>query len=154
MGTQTYCTSMRALLWPVTCLYLCLQTNNLRRQNHTCGGCAHVYTVLNHHLGKPSFEAIRTFRSDFCSHYLRRTQFLCLLCCRSASLLGCRFVGDRFTTRSGRSARKVKSRDLPLQQCECNDTLTLGHSDSFASCLLYTSPSPRDRTRSRMPSSA
>ena len=24
----------------------------------------------------------------------------------------------------------------------------------FVSCLLYTSPSPRDRTRSRMPSSA
>ena len=27
-------------------------------------------------------------------------------------------------------------------------------SDLFGSCLLYTSPSPRDRTRSRMPSSA
>ena len=26
--------------------------------------------------------------------------------------------------------------------------------DWFANCLLYTSPSPRDRTRSRMPSSA
>ena len=26
--------------------------------------------------------------------------------------------------------------------------------DEFNSCLLYTSPSPRDRTRSRMPSSA
>ena len=26
--------------------------------------------------------------------------------------------------------------------------------DSFGPCLLYTSPSPRDRTRSRMPSSA
>ena len=25
---------------------------------------------------------------------------------------------------------------------------------SFYGCLLYTSPSPRDRTRSRMPSSA
>ena len=25
---------------------------------------------------------------------------------------------------------------------------------SFCTCLLYTSPSPRDRTRSRMPSSA
>ena len=25
---------------------------------------------------------------------------------------------------------------------------------SFGTCLLYTSPSPRDRTRSRMPSSA
>ena len=26
--------------------------------------------------------------------------------------------------------------------------------DPFCICLLYTSPSPRDRTRSRMPSSA
>ena len=26
--------------------------------------------------------------------------------------------------------------------------------DALAACLLYTSPSPRDRTRSRMPSSA
>ena len=26
--------------------------------------------------------------------------------------------------------------------------------DIYQSCLLYTSPSPRDRTRSRMPSSA
>ena len=29
-----------------------------------------------------------------------------------------------------------------------------GFADSRVSCLLYTSPSPRDRTRSRMPSSA
>ena len=28
------------------------------------------------------------------------------------------------------------------------------HSAVFCDCLLYTSPSPRDRTRSRMPSSA
>ena len=28
------------------------------------------------------------------------------------------------------------------------------HIDKKSSCLLYTSPSPRDRTRSRMPSSA
>ena len=26
--------------------------------------------------------------------------------------------------------------------------------DTYDTCLLYTSPSPRDRTRSRMPSSA
>ena len=26
--------------------------------------------------------------------------------------------------------------------------------DALSTCLLYTSPSPRDRTRSRMPSSA
>ena len=39
------------------------------------------------------------------------------------------------------------------------DIRTLGRNakeklDEFMSCLLYTSPSPRDRTRSRMPSSA
>ena len=32
--------------------------------------------------------------------------------------------------------------------------LQAGIVPTFASCLLYTSPSPRDRTRSRMPSSA
>ena len=31
---------------------------------------------------------------------------------------------------------------------------TMGHIDHGKTCLLYTSPSPRDRTRSRMPSSA
>ena len=31
---------------------------------------------------------------------------------------------------------------------------TLLHTDAVQGCLLYTSPSPRDRTRSRMPSSA
>ena len=30
----------------------------------------------------------------------------------------------------------------------------LGGKEERRSCLLYTSPSPRDRTRSRMPSSA
>ena len=33
-------------------------------------------------------------------------------------------------------------------------TLENRHSGKYISCLLYTSPSPRDRTRSRMPSSA
>ena len=32
--------------------------------------------------------------------------------------------------------------------------LTIGAKTSSTGCLLYTSPSPRDRTRSRMPSSA
>ena len=31
---------------------------------------------------------------------------------------------------------------------------TTGFAFSWNTCLLYTSPSPRDRTRSRMPSSA
>ena len=32
--------------------------------------------------------------------------------------------------------------------------LTISQYEIYISCLLYTSPSPRDRTRSRMPSSA
>jgi len=35
-----------------------------------------------------------------------------------------------------------------------NDTSEFEISPFVKSCLLYTSPSPRDRTRSRMPSSA
>ena len=37
-----------------------------------------------------------------------------------------------------------------------NDILQWNHAsdDWHTTCLLYTSPSPRDRTRSRMPSSA
>ena len=34
------------------------------------------------------------------------------------------------------------------------DKLVRPITDRLARCLLYTSPSPRDRTRSRMPSSA
>ena len=32
--------------------------------------------------------------------------------------------------------------------------LDLGHYERFTGCLLYTSPSPRDKRQSRMPSSA
>ena len=39
--------------------------------------------------------------------------------------------------------------------CPMNDALYIvGAAGSGKTCLLYTSPSPRDRTRSRMPSSA
>ena len=42
-----------------------------------------------------------------------------------------------------------------LQTYECGvDPVGSGWSQTYVSCLLYTSPSPRDRTRSRMPSSA
>ena len=35
-----------------------------------------------------------------------------------------------------------------------NGVAEIERGDSLGTCLLYTSPSPRDRTRSRMPSSA
>ena len=37
---------------------------------------------------------------------------------------------------------------------EFGEDTSLGDLSGIATCLLYTSPSPRDRTRSRMPSSA
>ena len=37
---------------------------------------------------------------------------------------------------------------------DCYATNSCGKKGGTRSCLLYTSPSPRDRTRSRMPSSA
>ena len=48
---------------------------------------------------------------------------------------------------------RVENERYAMQVGMCwNDTLKLP--DLACICLLYTSPSPRDRTRSRMPSSA
>ena len=44
---------------------------------------------------------------------------------------------------------------LSRQERRCFETLLSAHGvGPSLACLLYTSPSPRDRTRSRMPSSA
>ena len=46
--------------------------------------------------------------------------------------------------------------ELPdrLQLLDAHAQLVADGVDRLGDCLLYTSPSPRDRTRSRMPSSA
>ena len=43
---------------------------------------------------------------------------------------------------------------VPLDGESLNDMVPPHYVGMFDACLLYTSPSPRDRTRSRMPSSA
>ena len=53
--------------------------------------------------------------------------------------------------------RQSDSRELMGEPTidEQGDTITLKYALKYTkACLLYTSPSPRDRTRSRMPSSA
>src|SRR5665811_310683 len=52
--------------------------------------------------------------------------------------------------------RERSSVQLSLAVVEQGQTeaLLIGGGADLAACLLYTSPSPRDRTRSRMPSSA
>ena len=41
-----------------------------------------------------------------------------------------------------------------VEESNAENIVSLGIGGSYEGCLLYTSPSPRDRTRSRMPSSA
>ena len=42
----------------------------------------------------------------------------------------------------------------PVEEPEAEPRSIVEEPEEFSVCLLYTSPSPRDRTRSRMPSSA
>ena len=73
-------------------------------------------------------------------------------------LFGDSFAPDVILKASVASESIVRAADLDFRQTEANlllaemnDDLSNDHVDT---CLLYTSPSPRDRTRSRMPSSA
>ena len=65
-------------------------------------------------------------------------------------------AGDIRSTMSSRHLfRSLKARRNGASSNSMKVTLTPIHNlTNFSHCLLYTSPSPRDRTRSRMPSSA
>ena len=56
--------------------------------------------------------------------------------------------GERFTT-----FERIQIRELMVVKKNGRKS-TFDRDKLSKSCLLYTSPSPRDRTRSRMPSSA
>ena len=60
-------------------------------------------------------------------------------------------IVDLFKTESEDHARKVFKE---LSNKKFDRLVFAGGDGSVCFCLLYTSPSPRDRTRSRMPSSA
>ena len=66
---------------------------------------------------------------------------------------------------NGKPIRECMAADLPLVidhwryfagviRAEEGSVAEISNSQYSYNCLLYTSPSPRDRTRSRMPSSA
>ena len=66
-----------------------------------------------------------------------------------------------FTNYTGSYAFNVGLEDLNFNNLQITTTnlspdeaFKLQHSDLFTGCLLYTSPSPRDATLARMPSSA
>ena len=70
------------------------------------------------------------------------------------------FVKDHIATKKPNLTKEQKIAFQEFQTMKPGDTLLLwgetgsGKTEVYMSCLLYTSPSPRDRTRSRMPSSA
>ena len=53
-----------------------------------------------------------------------------------------------------RLRQEISRDDIAKAVGRCKDTIKDWEYGRFVPCLLYTSPSPRDRTRSRMPSSA
>ena len=60
---------------------------------------------------------------------------------------------------TGKSGYEIRADLLNQAQCILQDNQqraadAIMYNNEYSDCLLYTSPSPRDRTRSRMPSSA
>ena len=54
----------------------------------------------------------------------------------------------------GKKDTVTVGKDKIVFMTEPKDNILKSYEQNTSSCLLYTSPSPRDRTRSRMPSSA
>ena len=63
-------------------------------------------------------------------------------------------MGKDVIRRSGKLYDKVKHTYTFTEKVECDITWLFDWVDLPVPCLLYTSPSPRDRQKSRMPSSA
>ena len=94
-----------------------------------------VAAVMSAHLLLPSIDDIPTSLSKSCHDVLRNELGFQGLVITDA--LNMRALSKRFTPEEIAVKAKKAGADLLLY-----------------GCLLYTSPSPRDRTRSRMPSSA
>ena len=54
----------------------------------------------------------------------------------------------------GGTGTKIIKKDMELVKRDIMALKRAGYRDAYLTCLLYTSPSPRDKRQSRMPSSA
>ena len=69
------------------------------------------------------------------------------------SIVGGIIGGGKARRAKRRAAKKLRKMNAKMAQLEANRQEIINpYEDS--TCLLYTSPSPRDRQKSRMPSSA
>ena len=70
-------------------------------------------------------------------------------------LSGARIAGSlHMTVQTAVLIETLVALGADVRWASCNIFSTQDHAAAAIACLLYTSPSPRDRTRSRMPSSA
>ena len=69
-------------------------------------------------------------------------------------LKGQTIVEDAMSGRGERSAMVEQQHQRIMEQMSHDPQVQGVNTGMYNTCLLYTSPSPRDRTRSRMPSSA
>ena len=60
----------------------------------------------------------------------------------------------KITDKDGKLTIDLDGKSLEWITTESAEKFHLAEGTYYLTCLLYTSPSPRDRTRSRMPSSA
>ena len=105
----------------------------------------HVYAKESDEFGEGTF-AVRSIASEELIAWLMPQEGY-------AKLKICTELGDPYDDIAAiYEARHFKSAASAFRQVN----LWYGHylNDIEGGCLLYTSPSPRDRTRSRMPSSA
>ena len=109
------------------------------------GGALIVMSASDHQSNNKSDEYQQTF-------YVAET----------ALLEGEKYILNQFLGPwdPGNHKRQLNKRNLPANQNTAfkGQMIKINYKTSdkyyFDTCLLYTSPSPRDRTRSRMPSSA
>ena len=74
-----------------------------------------------------------------------------LSACETASQ---KVVSGSSASGSGSASSSSKSLFASAKQTKADKLIAVGDRVLFDYCLLYTSPSPRDRQKSRMPSSA
>ena len=61
---------------------------------------------------------------------------------------------DRYSERIEQLENEIKEKQEEIELTNNQSTIDILEEDIYNTCLLYTSPSPRDEKVSRMPSSA
>ena len=105
--------------------------------------CYNMITVLEVDYENPWIYEGRPFTSDDIGDYYG------FIYCITNISTGRKYIGRKYFVQK----RKPKGGKRRVTS-ESDWKRYYGSSDDLKRCLLYTSPSPRDRIRSRMPSSA